>query len=116
VTSLRDALPGNGMVDILALVLHHVMPKAGFQHDEQAVPVAVEMALAEGVATKTHVLNLLHRLIDGKIMAAPTSTAPFSGIFNALPGNGTVHVHMHGRGYATIADPSARTRGQCRTP
>ena len=45
------------MVDILALVLHH---------DEQAVLVAVEMALAEGVATKTHVLNLLHRLIDGK--------------------------------------------------
>ena len=27
---------------------------------------AVELALAEGVATKTHVLNLLHRLIDGK--------------------------------------------------
>lgn len=45
------------MVDILALVL---------QHDEQAVLTAVELALAEGVATKTHVLNLLHRLIDGK--------------------------------------------------
>jgi transposase len=45
------------MVDILALVL---------QHDEQAVLVAVEMALAAGVPTKTHVLNLLHRLIDGK--------------------------------------------------
>ena len=45
------------MVDILALVLHH---------DEQAVLTAVEMALAEGVATKTHVLNLLHRLLDGK--------------------------------------------------
>ena len=26
----------------------------------------MEMALVEGVATKTHVLNLLHRLIDGK--------------------------------------------------
>jgi hypothetical protein len=48
------------MVDILALVL---------QHDEQAVLVAVEMALAEDVATKTHVLNLLHRLIDGKSTA-----------------------------------------------
>ncbi|MFC3629668.1 IS21 family transposase, partial [Paracoccus angustae] len=35
------------MVDILALVL---------QHDEQAVLTAVELALAEGVATKTHVL------------------------------------------------------------
>jgi hypothetical protein len=50
------------MVDILALVLHH---------DEQAVLVAVEMALAEGVATKTHVLNLLHRLIDGKTSGGP---------------------------------------------
>lgn len=34
------------MVDVLALVLHH---------DEQAVLTAVELALAEGVATKTHV-------------------------------------------------------------
>lgn len=33
----------------------------------KAVLAAVEMALAEGVATKTHVLNLLHRLIDGKV-------------------------------------------------
>ena len=47
------------MVDILALVLHH---------DEQAVLAAVEMALTEGVATKTHVLNLLHRLVDGKVV------------------------------------------------
>jgi hypothetical protein len=38
------------MVDILALVLHHVMPKACFQHDEQAVLVAVEMALARWVS------------------------------------------------------------------
>ncbi len=36
------------MVDILALVL---------QHDEQAVLTAVELALEEGVPTKTHVLN-----------------------------------------------------------
>ncbi|SNX74880.1 hypothetical protein SAMN05878503_12725 [Cereibacter ovatus] len=36
------------MADILALVL---------QHDEQAVLIAVELALAEGVPTKTHVLN-----------------------------------------------------------
>lgn len=44
------------MVDILALVL---------QHDEQAVLLALEMALEAGVPTKTHVLNLLHRLVDG---------------------------------------------------
>jgi len=50
------------MVEILALVL---------QHDEQAVLCAVELALDAGVPTKTHILNLLHRLIDGK----PTSVA-----------------------------------------
>ena len=37
-------------VDILALVLHH---------DEQAVLTAVELSLAEGVPTKTHVLNMV---------------------------------------------------------
>ena len=45
------------MVEILALVL---------QHDEQAVLCAVELALDAGVPTKTHILNLLHRLLDGK--------------------------------------------------
>jgi len=45
------------MVEILALVL---------QHDEQAVLCAVELALEAGVPTKTHVLNILHRLTDGK--------------------------------------------------
>ena len=51
------------MVDILALVL---------QHDEQAVLTAVELALDAGAPTKTHILNLLHRLVDGK----PTDTPP----------------------------------------
>ena len=55
------------MVDILALVLHH---------DEQAVLAAVELALAEGVATKTHVLNILHRLIDGKTTSGPDIVTP----------------------------------------
>jgi hypothetical protein len=64
------------MVDILALVLHHVMPEACFQHDGQAVLVAVEMALAEGVATKTHILNLLHRLIDRKTIGGPNIDTP----------------------------------------
>ena len=45
------------MAEILALVL---------QHDEQAVLCAVEMALDAGIPTKTHILNLLHRLVDGK--------------------------------------------------
>lgn len=64
------------MVDILALVLHH---------DEQAVLVAVEMALAEGVATKTHVLNLLHRLIDGKTSAGPSIDTPQALILRREP-------------------------------
>ncbi len=55
------------MVDILALVLHH---------DEQAVLAAVELALAEGVPTKTHVLNLLHRLVDGKVVGGPPLDTP----------------------------------------
>ena len=55
------------MVDILALVL---------QHDEEAVLLAVEMALEAGVPTKTHVLNLLHRLVDGKSITPPTISAP----------------------------------------
>jgi transposase len=44
------------MVEILALVL---------QHDETIVLEAVQLALEGGVPTKTHVLNLLHRLVDG---------------------------------------------------
>jgi hypothetical protein len=55
------------MVDILALVLHH---------DEQVVVRAVELALDAGVATKTHVLNLLHRLIDGKTTDDPDIDTP----------------------------------------
>jgi hypothetical protein len=50
------------MVEILALVL---------QHDEQAVLAAVELALEAGAPTKTHILNLLHRLVDGKPTDAP---------------------------------------------
>jgi len=54
------------MVEILALVLHH---------DEQAVLVAVELALEDGVPSKTHILNRLHRLVDGKT-PPPAITAP----------------------------------------
>ncbi len=54
------------MVDILALVL---------QHDEAAVLRSVEMALEAGVPTKTHVLNLLHRL-TGAAPSLPEVTPP----------------------------------------
>jgi len=69
---LQDQLlrkPGGDreMVDILSLVLHH---------DEQAVLCAVEMALEAGVPTKTHVLNLLHRLVDGTPTDQPDVTPP----------------------------------------
>jgi len=55
------------MVEILALVLHH---------DEQAVLCAVELALEAGVPTKTHILNLLHRLLDGKPVTVDAVHAP----------------------------------------
>ena len=64
------------MVDILALVL---------QHDEEAVLTAVECALVEGVPTKTHVLNLLHRLIDGKTSGTPDIDTPQALILNREP-------------------------------
>jgi len=57
------------MAEILALVL---------QHDEQAVLCAVEMALSAGVPTKTHILNLLHRLVDGKAPTVPPVDAPLA--------------------------------------
>jgi len=69
------------MVDILALVLHH---------DEQVVlasveMASVEMALAAGVPTKTHVLNLLHRLIDGKTTNEPDIDTPQALILRNEP-------------------------------
>ena len=64
---LRQPAGDREMVDILALVLHH---------DEQAILTAVEMALEAGVPTKTHVLNLLHRLVDGKTIGGPNIDTP----------------------------------------
>jgi hypothetical protein len=55
------------MVDILSLGLHH---------DEDAILCAVELALDAGVPTKTHVLNLLHRLIDRKQTDHPEVDPP----------------------------------------
>ncbi len=55
------------MVDILSLVFHH---------DEDVVLCAVELALETGVPTKTHILNLLHRLIDRKQTDLPEVVPP----------------------------------------
>ena len=54
------------MVELLALVLHH---------EEQAVLTAVELALEAGVPSKTHVLNLLARLV-GESPPAPINAPP----------------------------------------
>ena len=64
---LRQPGGDREMVDILSLVLHH---------DEQAVLCAVELALEAGVPTKTHVLNLLHRLLDGTPTDQPDVNPP----------------------------------------
>ncbi|WP_408896645.1 Mu transposase domain-containing protein, partial [Pararoseomonas baculiformis] len=64
------------MVEILSLVL---------QHDEQAVLVAVEMALQAGVSTKTHILNLLHRLTDGTTPQVPPIEAPQALVLTQEP-------------------------------
>jgi transposase len=64
---LKQAGGDREMVEILALVLHH---------DEQTVLCAVELALTDGAPTKTHILNLLHRLIDGKPPAILAIKAP----------------------------------------
>jgi transposase len=63
------------MVDVLALVL---------QHDEEAVLCAVELALEGGIATKTHVLNILHRLTDTRSRAADID-APQALVLNQEP-------------------------------
>jgi hypothetical protein len=55
------------MVDILSLVLHH---------DEDAVLCVVELALEAGVPTKTHIPNLLHRLVDRKQTDLPEVDPP----------------------------------------
>lgn len=64
---LKRAGGDREMVEILALVL---------QHDEQAVLAAVELALEDGVPSKTHILNVLHRLVDGKPASTPPVATP----------------------------------------
>ena len=62
------------MADILSLVL---------QHDERLIEQAVREALQAGVATKTHVLNRLGRLLDTP-RPAPLRAPPALAI-NAEP-------------------------------
>ena len=73
---LKRAGGDREMVEILALVL---------QHDEQAVLCAVELALEAGVPTKTHILNILHRLVDGKADRAARIDAPQALVLQREP-------------------------------
>jgi len=73
---LRQPGGDREMVDILSLVLHH---------DEQDVLCAVELALEAGVPTKTHVLNLLHRLLDGKPIDLPDVSPPAALLLSKEP-------------------------------
>lgn len=61
------ACPHTKILTLPSLVLHN---------EEQVVLTAVERALEAGVPTKTHILNLLHRLLDGKPTSTPPVTAP----------------------------------------
>ena len=80
------------MVEILALVLHH---------DEQAVLTAVELALEAGVPTKMHVLNVLHRLLDGTPSPTPVDAPQALRLVNEPQANVLR--------YDTLRDVSERT-------
>ena len=86
--ALRNGAPFLELPEAFKRLQHHLLPRTGgdremveilalvLQHDEQAVLVAVELALEDGVPSKTHILNRLHRLIDGKPAAPSVVTAP----------------------------------------
>lgn len=61
---LRGPGGNREMVDILALVLHH---------DDEAARTATELALAERLPTKWHVLGLVQSLPEGKTTGAQRS-------------------------------------------
>ncbi len=86
--ALRNGAPFAGMPDAFRRLQGHLLKRPGgdremveilalvLQHDEQAVLCAVELALEAGVPTKTHVLNILHRLLDGKPASVAAIDAP----------------------------------------
>ena len=45
----------------------------------------LELALAAGVPAKTHVLNLLHRLVDGKVVGGPPLDTPQALVLHREP-------------------------------
>ncbi len=94
------------MVDILSLVLHH---------DEQAVLCAVELALEAGVPTKTHVLNLLHRLVDGTPIDQPDVTPPAALSLSKEPEANVARYDgpHHGRNTSCVMIPLVLPSSSC---
>ncbi|MDO9073821.1 MAG: IS21 family transposase [Rubrivivax sp.] len=90
---LRQPGGDREMVEILALVLHH---------DEQAVLTAVELALEAGVPTKTHVLNVLHRLLDGKPPAPPVTAPQALRLVNEPQANVLRYDALRGKAQAAV--------------
>jgi hypothetical protein len=90
---LRQPGGDREMVEILALVLHH---------DEQAVLTAVELALEAGVPTKTHVLNVLHRLLDGKPPAPPVTSPQALRLANEPQANVLRYDALRGKAQAAV--------------
>lgn len=76
---LRKDSGDREMVEVLSLVL---------QHNEEDVLRAVELAVEAGVPTKTHILNLLHRLIDRKLTDHPEIDPPDALALQITPGFG----------------------------
>ena len=77
------------MVDILALVLHH---------DEQLVEQAVQEALNSDVISKTHILNLLSRLLD-KPAPVILEPPPALALSEAPVANTERYDHLRGQPY-----------------
>jgi transposase len=102
---LRQPGGDREMVEILALVLHH---------DEQAVLTAVELALEAGVPTKTHVLNVLHRLLDGKPPASPVTAPQALRLVNEPQANVLRYDAL--RGQAQAAGHAYATKESCHAP
>lgn len=87
------------MGEILSLFLHH---------DEQALLCFVEMALEACMPTKTHVLNLLHRLVDVTPTDQPDVTLPSSLASKKKPVR--IHRLQTKRKFAVCAPRSAQVK------
>ena len=88
---LKHAGGDREMADILALVLHH---------DEQQVEQAVNMALKSGQVSKQHVINCLHRLMEGPRPAPLKSPAALRLVEEPRANTGR-YDHLRRKGHAS---------------